>query len=132
MKILIVLFLALLLNINGFGQSQADMNREAYADYQKTDKELNEIYKKVLSSYKADTAFIRNLKESQRVWIKFRDAELAMKYPEREAGHYGSIHPVCKAYYLQQLTTTRIKTLQEWLNGIEEGDSCMGSVKMKE
>lgn len=132
MRIFVIVIFLLSININCFGQTQAEMNKEAYADFHKADKELNDIYKKVLLSYKSDTVFIKNLKESQRIWDKFRDAELAMKFPDREAGHYGSIHPVCRASYLEQLTRERIKTLQIWILGIEEGDACMGSVKMKE
>jgi len=53
-----------------------------------------------------------------------------MKYPEGKT--YGSIQPVCRANYLEELTRTRIKTLQVWITGIEEGDLCSGSVRMKE
>jgi uncharacterized protein YecT (DUF1311 family) len=78
-----------------------------------------------------DTIFIKNLKSSQRIWITFRDAELKMKYPEREPGWYGSIHPMCVSSYLAELTNERIKTLKEWIEGIEEGESCGGSIRLK-
>ena len=32
--------------------------------------------------------------------------------------------------YLDELTKSRIKTLKVWLDGIEEGDVCSGSVKI--
>jgi uncharacterized protein YecT (DUF1311 family) len=115
-----------------FAQTQTEMNESAFNSYKKADKELNDVYKKILSEYKSDTIFIKNLKASQRIWISFRDAELNMKYPEREAGYYGSIQPTCVANYLEQLTKARIKTLKVWLVGIPEGDSCSGSVKTKE
>jgi uncharacterized protein YecT (DUF1311 family) len=107
------------------------MNKEAANAFRKADKELNEIYQKILVEYKTDTVFVKNLKQSQRFWIQFRDAELAMKYPEREEGYYGSVHPMCVAMYLTQLTEERIKILRIWLDGIEEGDVCCGSVKSK-
>ncbi|WP_347158861.1 lysozyme inhibitor LprI family protein [Pontibacter chitinilyticus] len=115
-----------------FGQTQAEMNREAYATYQKTDKELNQVYGKILKAYAADTTFIHNLKASQQLWIRFRDAELKTLYPDREPGFYGSLHPVCRASYLAQLTQERIYTLQKWLTGAAEGDACAGSVRVKQ
>ena len=118
--------------LTGFAQTQAEMNQQANESYAKADKELNTIYKQILLEYKTDTAFTRNLKASQRIWITFRDAELKMKYPERKPGTYGTIQPVCEASYLEMLTRERIKTLKTWIDGIEEGDICGGSVKIKE
>jgi uncharacterized protein YecT (DUF1311 family) len=115
-----------------FSQSQAEMNEKANEAFKKADKELNEIYKTILTDYKSDTLFIKNLKSSQRIWITFRDTELKVKYPETEAGYYGCVYPMCVSIYLEQLTLDRIKTLKVWIDGIEEGDVCTGSVKTKE
>jgi uncharacterized protein YecT (DUF1311 family) len=128
----IIAILISLICLTGFSQTQRDMNIDASESYKKADKELNDIYKNILSDYKSDTVFIKNLKASQRIWVTFRDAELKVKYPETEPGYYGSIHPMCVSIYLEKLTRERIKTLQEWIDGIEEGDACNGSVKMKE
>ncbi len=114
-----------------FSQTQADLNKDAYNSFQKADKELNTIYQKILVEYKSDSVFIKNFKASQRIWITFRDAELKVKFPEREPGYYGSIQPMCVSYYMEQLTKERIETLKVWLDGIEEGDGCIGSVKTK-
>ncbi|MFT7271689.1 MAG: hypothetical protein ACI9V1_001211 [Spirosomataceae bacterium] len=130
MRIFKIMFLCLLTNLC-FAQSQSEMNMEARADYQKVDKGLNSTYKKILQEYKPDTAFIKNLKAAQNIWIKFRDAELKMKYPDRAPGYYGSIQPVCFYNYLEELTKKRDQDLRIWLTGIEEGDACSGSVKMK-
>jgi len=112
-----------------FCQTQFEMNKESGDSFEKADKELNEIYKKILFEYKSDTLFIKNLKSSQRIWITFRDAELKMKFPEREPGWYGSMHPMCVSGYLEKLTRARIKTLSQWLGSIEEGEGCGGSIK---
>ena len=130
MRKLLFIFFAFLMNA-AFAQTQADMNKEAYAAYQVADKELNDVYRKILAAYKPDTAFIYSLRASQRIWIAFRDAELSMKYPEREAGFYGSIHSLCRANYLAELTRERTVTLRKWLQGAEEGDACSGSIKIK-
>jgi hypothetical protein len=38
---------------------------------------------------------------------------------------------MCVLFYLEKLTLERIKTLKVWIDGIEEGDVCTGSVKTK-
>lgn len=122
----------LLIGKAALSQTQQEMNQQAHAAYQQADKKLNTVYRKILSLYKADAVFIANLKESQRIWIKFRDAEMKMKYPDREPGFYGSIHPLCWSNYLEQLTEQRTEKLREWLTGAEEGDVCAGSAVVKD
>jgi uncharacterized protein YecT (DUF1311 family) len=125
-----LIILILTFSINCFAQTQAEMNKEAYRTYKKADKELNSVYKNILTEYKSDSIFVENLKKSQRIWIEFRDAELKMKYPERRPGFYGTIHPICRAMYLEELTETRTKTLKQWLKGIESLEACNGSIKI--
>ncbi len=129
---LFLLVITVLISVTGYTQTQTDMNRSESKSLEKTDKELNEIYKTILTEYKSDSTFIQNLKASQRLWVKFRDAELKVKYPETEPRYYGSVYPMCVSIYLEKLTHERIETLQQWIDGIEEGDVCSGSVKMKE
>ena len=62
----------------------------------------------------------------------FRDAELLMKYPEREYGYYGSMHSMCISDYLEKLTKERVTTLKVWIVGVAEGDPCSGTIKTKE
>jgi uncharacterized protein YecT (DUF1311 family) len=114
-----------------FSQTQSEMNEESLDSFYKADKELNEVYRKILIEYKSDTTFIKNLKISQRIWITFRNAELKMKYPDREPYWYGSMQPVCENDYLKELTRERIKKLKEWFNGVPEGEGCGGSIKRK-
>jgi uncharacterized protein YecT (DUF1311 family) len=130
-KFILVIILCISTNFI-FAQTQFEMNKEAGGNYLKADKELNLIYNKILKEYKSDTEFIKNLKASQIIWIKFRDSEMKVKFPDREVGYYGSIQPVCRYSYLEKLTKIRTNDLKVWLTGIEEGDVCSGSVKMKE
>lgn len=110
-------------------QTQAEINSSAYVNYRKADKELNTVYQSILKQYAVQPVFIQKLKAAQRIWISFRAAELAARYPE--AGKYGSSEPICRAAYLESLTRDRIKTLKVWLDGLPEGETCMGSVKRK-
>jgi uncharacterized protein YecT (DUF1311 family) len=113
-----------------FGQTQSDLNDSAASNYQKADKELNAVYHQILKEYRSDTAFIRNLKNAQRLWILFRDAEMNAIFPDRPDG-YGSVQPMCWSMEITGLTQERTEKLKVWLDGIEEGDVCIGSVKMK-
>jgi uncharacterized protein YecT (DUF1311 family) len=130
MKNFLILTSFFLISNFSIGQTQLEMNTEANTEYQKADKELNSTYKKLLKEYSTDLVFIKNLKITQNIWIKFRDAEVNMKYPQREPGYYGSIFPTCWNMYMTELTQKRTKELKIWLTGIPEGDTCSGSVKM--
>jgi uncharacterized protein YecT (DUF1311 family) len=129
------IILILFLNLNTFfcfSQTQLEMNDEENNKFKLADKELNATYQKILKEYKTDFEFLKNLKVSQNIWIKFRDAEMKTKYPDRkEAGYYGSVQPMCWSIHLIQLTKERTKNLKIWLTGIPEGDVCSGSVKIK-
>ena len=129
-KLFFAIFLILLTNLC-FAQTQSELNEREHKKYLKVDSELNSTYQKILKEYKSDAIFIKNLKAAQKLWVQFRDAEMKMKYPEREPGYYGSVQPMCWSIYLAQLTTERINILKQWLDGIEEGDVCAGSVKTK-
>jgi uncharacterized protein YecT (DUF1311 family) len=130
MKLILTLFLSITL-LSGFCQTQLELNSDAHESYMTADKELNDVYQTILSEYKSDTIFIKNLKASQRIWITFRDAEVLVKYPEIGSSNYGSVLPMCVSLYLEQLTRTRITTLKEWTTGAFDGDVCNGSVKIK-
>ena len=115
------------------GQTQSEMNQEAAKNFKKADKELNSVYNQILKEYQADTKFITNLKVAQRAWIKFRDAEMNALFPEEDTQvQYGSVFPMCWSTAITDLTNERVKKLKVWLNGIEEGDMCSGSIKIKE
>jgi len=122
-------FIFLIASVSSFGQTQRDLNDDASHQYKSSDSTLNSVYKQIQKIYSADTAFIKNLKTAQQLWIKFRDAELKMKFPDSYS--YGSVQPMCVSLYLTDLTNKRIKTLRTWIDGIEEGDVCSGSVRRK-
>ncbi|MEP6793679.1 MAG: lysozyme inhibitor LprI family protein [Saprospiraceae bacterium] len=126
-SLLISLFF--LMSFTLFAQTQADMNDEAAQGFRTADSTMNVMYKKIQKVYSDDSLFLKNLKIAQRIWITFRDAELQLKYPA-SAG-YGSIQRMCYALYQTDLTNDRIRTLQIWLDGVEEGDACAGSVRIK-
>ena len=131
MKNIIVILIFNLITVSSFSQTQLEINQNEDIKFKTADNELNITYKKILKEYKSDTAFLKNLKISQGLWIKFRDAEMKTRYPDRENGYYGSSQSTCWSNYLTQLTNQRTKTLKIWLVGISEGDICAGSIKTK-
>ncbi|WP_320815601.1 lysozyme inhibitor LprI family protein [Flavobacterium sp.] len=116
-----------------FGQTQSEMNQEAFNHYKEKDAELNLVYNKILKEYGNEKDFIINLKKAQNIWIQFRDAEMAMRFPkEDKLFHYGSVYPMCRSYILAEMTEERTNKLKVWLDGIEEGEVCLGTIKMKD
>lgn len=104
MKKILFTIIINLISIYSFSQTQFEMNEQENNKFKLADKELNATYQKILKEYKSDVAFLKNLKFSQNIWIKFRDAEMKTRYPDREDGYYGSVQPMCWSIYLTQLT----------------------------
>jgi len=130
MKAIIISIAISLLSIMAKGQNQSELNAKAKLEYEKIDKDLNQTYQKIVQNYKADTIFIKSMKDAQLLWIKFRDAQAKMKFPPYINSNE-SILPMCKYYYLIELTNSRVKELNQWLKGTEEGNVCAGSIKSK-
>ena len=124
----IILFLFVFFASNKiYSQTQPELNNDAKMEFERSDNELNRVYQEILKEYCSDTLFINNMKVAQRLWVKFRDAQVRMKYPDSDS----SIIPMCQYYYLEELTINRTKELNPWLDGVEEGDVCSGSIKIR-
>ena len=112
--------------------TQLERNQCATTHLKTVDDELNRVYQAILSKYKDDRAFLEKLRNAQRAWLTFLDAELEAKFPfEDKQSHHGSVYPMCANLFLTQRMQERIKHLREWLDGTEEGDVCAGSVQYK-
>ncbi len=57
MKNIAITISVFLISILSFGQTQYEMNEEENQKYLKADKELNEVYGKIVNEYKSDTEF---------------------------------------------------------------------------
>ena len=130
MKTVIISMLFLITTLSTYCQTQTGLNNKSKGTYEKSDKELNQVYQKIIQIYKSDTIFLKTMQEAQRQWVKFRDAQLKMKYPPYPNSNE-SVLSMCRYYYLEELTKDRIKDLKEWIDGVEEGDVCSGSIKLK-
>ena len=92
-------------------QSQQEMNSEAAESFKKADKELNEVYAKVLANL--DDEAKENLKKAQRAWVAWRDSEAVFRADAEARG--GSMWPLVHEGIRSRLTKERVKSLKELL-----------------
>ena len=88
--------------------SQMGMNRCAAEEYERADKKLNAAWAKAKDWAKDDRQSARLLLESQRSWIKYRDAHCAMVADENRGG---SIVPLVELLCMTGLTRDRTEAL---------------------
>jgi uncharacterized protein YecT (DUF1311 family) len=86
-------------------QSQAEMNRQAAKDFEKVDAELNSAYAALIAKL-PDAESKEKLKQSQRAWLAFRDAEAEFE------GRGGTMAPTLRYATMTELTEERIKQLK--------------------
>ena len=94
-----------------YAQTQAAMNAQARAEFVKVDAELNRTYEALLAKL-PDAGSKQKLKESQRAWLAFRDAEAAFA-ADRARG--GSAAPTIRYETITELTQQRTKQLKSHL-----------------
>ncbi len=115
MKLLVAILSLCACITPGIAQNQHEMNAEAARDAAKADKHLNVVYKKLLPTL--DEAGQKLLRESQRAWITFRDAEAALAADQSRGG---SMAPMLYSGTLATVTEARTKQLKEYLAVEEE------------
>jgi len=88
-------------------QTQTELNRESATDFDKSDAELNKVYRELRATLD-DTEKAR-LKEVQLLWLKYRDrnAEFAASLYEG-----GSIAPMVRSGAMTSATLDRVKELK--------------------
>jgi len=112
--------------------TQTAINHCLQLAQENADQELNRVYQAILRKHADNPKFLQKLKLAQRAWIQWRDAEIAAIFPEpAEAGFYGSSFSGCQSTHLDILTRQRTQQLRQWLDGVEEGDLCSGSMPFK-
>ena len=102
--------------------AQSQMNHCAGEDSSAADAELNRVYKDLLNKNKDDENASKKLREAQRAWVAFRNAELEALYPAQDKQtEYGSIYPMCYAIVLTKMTKERTAQLRGML---QDKDPC--------
>ena len=100
---------------------QRTMNECADKSYEKSDAELNALYKLIKQRLKDDTDTTKLLVAAQRAWVGFRNAECKFSTLALSGG---SVYPVIYSGCVDRLTRKRIDDFKGYLM-CEEGDlSC--------
>lgn len=98
--------------------NQSEMNQCAADDFAKADQALNETYQAIFKKYKDNKPYLKKLKQAQRAWIKFRDAELEAMFAcdsDDMRVCWGSMYPLLMLGAKQALTENRTKHLNIYL-----------------
>ncbi len=89
-------------------QSQSEMNRKAAQEFETADATLNKVFKQLIG--KLDAEGKEKLKNAQRAWVQFRDAQADFEADKEARG--GSLAPLISNGARKTLTDARIKELQ--------------------
>ena len=113
---LLFVFIALFLPATLSAQSGSEAYTEANKISADVDKELNAAYGQLIKSIRADNdkeradLLVARLQESQRAWLKYRDAQVAFVGIHANVGSASS-RALGMASYSADLTKQRIKDL---------------------
>jgi uncharacterized protein YecT (DUF1311 family) len=92
---------------NSFAQTQMEMNATAYANYKKTDDQLNKVYKQLMVIVDKNEKPL--LIQAEKDWVKFRDSHCKFETSQYEGG---SIQPLIYSTCLEELTKKRIAEIK--------------------
>lgn len=109
-------------------ETQLELNAVACNELKTVENRLNQVYREVMTKYKNDKVFIYQLIKAQQKWVEFKDAYVDSMYIPQYKSSYGSVLPMCQCHFIENIINDRIKQLQVWVDGIDEGDACSGSV----
>ena len=104
-----------------YAQTQASMNAQAHADFQRADADLNKTYQSVLAKLPTVESK-QKLREAQRAWVVSRDAEAAHAAKEADGG---SMAPTLRYETMTHLTRERINELN---NTVDHGTQNAGKL----
>ena len=91
--------------------TMSEMRDCASKEYEKADAELNKVYKELMERLESEVAK-NNLKESEQIWINFRDSNCKFKSDYEEGGTLPRLeYVICRT----DMTKGRSKELLEEL-----------------
>lgn len=120
-------------------KTQAAMNACASDEAARADKQLNDVFRRLLQET-TDTTAAKKIKVAERAWITYRDAYIDAMYPaENKQAEYGSVYPMEIDLLRAKLTRIQIAALQDLSQQIgavsqslpEGFASCVREVKAK-
>lgn len=91
---------------------------------------VNDTYQRVLKVY--DPQYLNDLIAAQEAWTAFRDAD-ALAYASFFVA--ADEDPAMSHFYLErqaELDYARTADLQQWIDGVAQGEACAGSIRMRQ
>ena len=98
-----------MITLSVHSQSQGEMNHTSLTDFENSDKRLNAVYAKILSSL--DEEGKAKLKVSERAWLAYREAQARFEADVIARG--GTMAPLIYNECRAALTNDRVKELQK-------------------
>lgn len=106
--------------------TQRDMDQCSAAALTDADRQLNATYQAVLKKWAAFPAVITKVRQAQRNWLTYRDADVAARFAiadqDRAAGTAGTAYPTARNLYQAALAFERVARLCEFLRGDAYGE----------
>jgi uncharacterized protein YecT (DUF1311 family) len=108
----------------GSDAGAAEESARATEGAAKADRELNDVYRRVVASYAQESPpFVAMLRKAEVAWLRLRDADVALV--AEMAGRTPT--SACAQRELERVVRVRTEQLRVWLSGVEQGDVCAGS-----
>jgi hypothetical protein len=96
------------------------------------DQQMYMVLDMIKTEYADDSLFLEKMREAQSAWETYREKFLLSVYPEENVRlKYGRVFDACWCFHYTAKTKKRINELKMWLDKVEEGDVCSGSVRFK-
>jgi uncharacterized protein YecT (DUF1311 family) len=103
--------------------TQVELNACAAEDYAEADAALNATWKQLVAALADDALARRRLREAQRAWLAFRDAEVAARLPVDDGADprlaHGSMYPLLANSALAEITRYRTAELRARLQDLQ-------------
>jgi len=101
---------------NDKAKTQMEMNACASQKAARSDAELNEVYRKLLSQAASQQEAVAKIKAAERAWVAYRDAYMDAMYPAKDKqAEYGSVYPMEADLLRAKLTQQQVVALKELL-----------------
>ncbi|WP_284322360.1 lysozyme inhibitor LprI family protein [Dyella acidisoli] len=106
--------------------TQRDMDECSAAALSDANHQLNATYQAVLKKWAAFPAMTTKVRQAQRGWLTYRDADVAAHFAiadqDRAAGTAGTAYPMARNLYQTGLVLERVARLCEFLRGDAYGE----------
>jgi uncharacterized protein YecT (DUF1311 family) len=101
---------------NENAKSQAEMNVCANEEAVRTDTELNNVYRTLLSKAGSQPEAVAKIQIAERAWIAYRNAYIDAMYPAKnKQAEYGTMYAMEVALLHAKLTRQQVAALKDML-----------------